>query len=150
MYTHCASHHLLPNATRRHVTNSVIKTSNHRSAKSRNTHVYFTHIIWHKLCIGFGPRSDRLRRFNYVSAISIFTSQSVRCTRLPLVACGSAIILAKASHLPTATVVIHAESNPSNPFALFCKSDECVVPMADPEVAYRATVGCWPRNPLQT
>ena len=46
--------------------------------------VCFTYIIRH------GPCSNSLRRFNYLSGISIFTPQLVWDTRLPLVECGRA------------------------------------------------------------
>ena len=96
------------------------------------------HGVFHSLtCINrHGPCSDSLWQFNYLSVISIFTSQLVCDTRLPLVECGRAchapaIIRVHPIHSPTTTVVIHPVSNPSNPSALFCKPDEWLGFMAD-------------------
>ena len=110
--------------------------------------VCFTYIIRH------GPCSNSLRGFNYLSGISIFTSQLVWDTRLPLVECGRAchapaFILVHPIRSPTTTVVIHPVSIPSNPSALFCKPDEWLESMTDTETAYRVAAGLWPRRSVQ-
>jgi len=120
-------------ATPRHATPRHKFSYKNLSSETRPIPQYtvcFTYIIRHEPC------SNSLRRFNYLSGISIFTSQLVWDTRLPLVECGRAchapaIILVHPIHSPTTTVVIHPVSIPSNPSALFCKPDEWLWSMAD-------------------
>ena len=81
-----------------------------------------THGMFH-ICYSTWTVFKSLRQFNCLSGISIFTSQLVWDTRLPLVECGRAchapaIILVRPIHSPTTTVVIHPVSIPSNPSAL--------------------------------
>ena len=129
----CAVQATPRHATPRHATPRHKFSYKNLSSETRPIPQYtvcFTYIIRHEPC------SNSLRRFNYLSGISIFTSQLVWDTRLPLVECGRAchapaIILVHPIHSPTTTVVIHPVSIPSNPSALFCKPDEWLWSMAD-------------------